>query len=133
MLSTYIVWSIIQDEIPYLSKDFLSARKKYKERVLGTKGLRKRWKTCVAYTNEYLGEGLAETYVDTHFPKPKKTYVSSNGCSFLNTLTLPGRSLNRLVIKSGSRHKANTRVYNNIIIHPWLTLRRESSFLYKAF
>ena len=76
VLSTYIVWSIIQDEIPYLSKDFLSARKKYKERVLGTKGLRKRWKTCVAYTNEYLGEGLAETYVDSHFPKTKKTYVS---------------------------------------------------------
>jgi len=75
VLSTYIVWSIIQDEIPYLSKDFLSARKKYKERVLGTKGLRKRWKTCVAYTNEYLGEGLAETYVDSHFPKTKKTYI----------------------------------------------------------
>lgn len=75
VLSMYMVWSIIQDEIPYLSQKFLNARKRYKTRVLGTKGLRKRWKTCVAYTNEYLGEGLAETYVDKHFPKARKTYI----------------------------------------------------------
>jgi len=75
VLSTYIVWSVIQDEVPYLSQKFLDTRKKYKERVLGTKGLRKRWKTCVAYTNEYLGEGLAGTYVNHHFPKTRKIYI----------------------------------------------------------
>lgn len=74
-LSNYIVWSIIQDEIPYLSQPFLNARKHYKEKVLGTKGLRKRWKTCVAYTNEYLGELLGKLYKESHFKESTKTSV----------------------------------------------------------
>jgi len=59
--------------------------------VLGTKGLRKRWKTCVAYTNEYLGEGLAEAYVNGHFPKSTKTYVSTRFfCLRINFIRISG-------------------------------------------
>jgi len=63
ILANYIVWSVIQDEVPYLSKTFLKARMRYKEKILGSKGLRKRWKTCVSYTNEYLGEILGALYI----------------------------------------------------------------------
>ena len=74
MLANYIVWSIIQDEVPYLSKKFLKARMHYKEKILGSKGLRKRWKTCVSYTNEYLGEILGALYIKQR-PDKKYKYV----------------------------------------------------------
>lgn len=71
-LSNYIVWSVIQDEVPYLSKPFLKTRMRYKEKILGSKGLRKRWKTCVSYTNEYLGELLGKLYVEDNFSVKSK-------------------------------------------------------------
>ena len=78
VLSNYIVWSVIQDEVPYLSKEYLAARMHYKERVLGSKGLRKRWKTCVSYTNEYLGEILGRLYKEQNFKDSVKNTVSLN-------------------------------------------------------
>ena len=82
-LSNYIVWSVIQDEVPYLSTPFLHARMHYKEKILGSKGLRKRWKTCVSYTNEYLGELLGKLYVKDHFAEKSKTLVSAVSNSYL--------------------------------------------------
>lgn len=74
-LSNYIVWSVIQDEVPYLSRPFLKIRMHYKEKVLGSKGLRKRWKTCVSYTNEYLGEILGKLYKEVNFKDEVKHEV----------------------------------------------------------
>lgn len=74
-LSNYIVWSVIQDEVPYLSQEFLDVRMHYKEKVLGSKGLRKRWKTCVSYTNEYLGEVLGKLYKKNNFKDGVKVTV----------------------------------------------------------
>lgn len=74
-LSNYVVWSVIQDEVPYLSKPFLKIRMHYKEKVLGSKGLRKRWKTCVSYTNEYLGEILGKLYKEVNFKDEVKHEV----------------------------------------------------------
>eukprot|EP00794_Sanderia_malayensis_P007305 gene7305-8121_t len=71
VLANYIVWSIIQDEVPYLSSKFLTARMHYKEKILGSKGMRKRWKTCVSYTNEYLGEILGALYINQ---RPNQKY-----------------------------------------------------------
>lgn len=70
------MWSVIQDEVPYLSQPFLDIRMRYKEKVLGSKGLRKRWKTCVSYTNEYLGEILGKLYKDKNFKESAKITVS---------------------------------------------------------
>ncbi|XP_065668573.1 endothelin-converting enzyme homolog isoform X2 [Hydra vulgaris] len=77
VLSNYVVWSVIQDEVPYLSEKFLKARMHYKEKVLGSKGLRKRWKTCVSYTNEYLGEIIARTYTEKHFKESTKLIATN--------------------------------------------------------
>jgi len=71
--SNYIIWSVIQDEVPYLSENFLKIRMHYKEKVLGSKGLRARWKTCVSYSNEYLGEILGKLYKMKHFKESAKT------------------------------------------------------------
>ncbi len=50
----------------------------YKEKILGSKGLRKRWKTCVSYTNEYLGEILGALYINQRPDKKYKPIVSTS-------------------------------------------------------
>ncbi|XP_074621109.1 endothelin-converting enzyme homolog [Acropora palmata] len=71
-LANYIVWNVIQDEVSFLSKPYRDARTKYRERVLGSKGQKKRWKTCVTFTNELLGDILGSAYVEHHFSKESK-------------------------------------------------------------
>lgn len=76
-LANYIVWNVIQDEVSFLSKPYRDARTKYRERVLGSKGQKKRWKTCVTFTNELLGDILGSAYVEHHFSKESKKMVRS--------------------------------------------------------
>ena len=75
VLSNYVVWNVIQDEIPNLSKKFRDIRNNYKNKVMGSHGQRKRWKICVSMTNDYLGDVIGETYSRKHFDKEKKTLV----------------------------------------------------------
>ncbi|CAB4000537.1 endothelin-converting enzyme 1-like [Paramuricea clavata] len=72
ILSNYVVWNVIQDEIPNLSKEFRKIRNNYKNKVMGSHGQRKRWKICVSMTNDYLGDVIGETYSRKHFDKEKK-------------------------------------------------------------
>lgn len=72
ILANYIVWNVIQDEVSFLSKPYRDARTQYRERVLGSKGQKKRWKTCVTFTNELLGDILGSAYVEHHFSKESK-------------------------------------------------------------
>lgn len=72
-LSNYVVWNVIQDEIPNLSKRFRDIRNRYKNKVLGSHGQKKRWKTCVSVTNDYLGDIIGDAYRKKHFDKKKKT------------------------------------------------------------
>ena len=74
-LANYIVWNVIQDEVSFLSKPYRKARTQYRERVLGSKGQKKRWKTCVTFTNELLGDILGSAYVEHHFTKKSKKMV----------------------------------------------------------
>lgn len=75
ILANYIVWNVIQDEVSFLSKPYRKARTQYRERVLGSKGQKKRWKTCVTFTNELLGDILGSAYVEHHFSKKGKKMV----------------------------------------------------------
>ena len=76
ILANYVVWNVIQDEVSFLSKKFRDARTKYRERILGSKGEKKRWKTCVTYSNELLGDILGSHYIRQHFSKSRKEWVS---------------------------------------------------------
>ena len=78
ILVNYIVWNVIQDEVSFLSKPYRDARTKYRERVLGSKGQKKRWKTCVTFTNELLGDILGSAYVEHHFSNESKKMVRDN-------------------------------------------------------
>ena len=75
ILANYIVWNVIQDEVSFLSKPYRKARTQYRERVLGSKGQKKRWKTCVTFTNELLGDILGSAYVEHHFSNSSKKMV----------------------------------------------------------
>lgn len=79
IVANYIVWNVIQDEVSFLSKPYRDARTQYRERVLGSKGQKKRWKTCVTFTNELLGDILGSAYVEHHFSKESKKMVRDIG------------------------------------------------------
>ncbi|EDO41736.1 predicted protein, partial [Nematostella vectensis] len=72
VLSNYVVWNVIQDEVSFLSKPYRDVRLRYRERVLGSKGHKKRWKTCVMYTNELVGDVLGAAYIQHHFDQHSK-------------------------------------------------------------
>lgn len=42
---------------------------------MGSKGEKKRWKTCVSMTNDYLGDIIGEAYSKKYFNKEKKREV----------------------------------------------------------
>ncbi|XP_031559890.1 endothelin-converting enzyme 1-like [Actinia tenebrosa] len=77
VLSNYLVWNVIQDEVSFLSKPYRDARTKYRDSVLGSKGQKKRWKTCVSYTNELVGDILGAAYIRKHFDKHSKEMAKS--------------------------------------------------------
>lgn len=75
VLSNYLIWNVIQDEVPFLSKPYRDARTRYKDSVLGSKGQKKRWKTCVSYANELTGDIVGAAYVRKNFEKQSKQMV----------------------------------------------------------
>ncbi|KAK3741544.1 hypothetical protein QZH41_002928 [Actinostola sp. cb2023] len=60
------------DEVSFLSKPYRDARTRYKDNVLGSKGQKKRWKTCVSYANELVGDILGAAYIRKHFDEHSK-------------------------------------------------------------
>lgn len=83
VLANYLVWNVIQDEVSFLSKPYRDARTKYKDSVLGSKGQKKRWKTCVSYANELTGDILGAAYVRKHFDQQSKEMVSRQSYALL--------------------------------------------------
>lgn len=77
VLANYLIWNVIQDEVSFLSKPYRDARTKYKDSVLGSKGQKKRWKTCVSYANELTGDIVGAAFVRKHFEKHSRDMVST--------------------------------------------------------
>jgi endothelin-converting enzyme/putative endopeptidase len=67
-LKTYMRWHVIHGAAPLLSSAFVNENFDFYGRVLtGRKALLPRWKRCVQYTDDDLGEALGQLYVDATF------------------------------------------------------------------
>ena len=65
---TYLRWHTVHDNARFLPTAFVNENFDYFSKTLqGTKELRPRWKRCVSYTNEYLGELVGQIYVQQTF------------------------------------------------------------------
>ena len=69
----YWRWHLVHTNAPYLSSAFVNADFGFFGKTLsGTLELRPRWKRCVSYTDNDLGEALGQAYVQRAFPPEAK-------------------------------------------------------------
>ena len=70
----YLRWHLINTAAPSLSAPFVDEDFHFKRTVLtGTKEILPRWKRCVTFTDDALGEALGQVYVKKAFPPEAKT------------------------------------------------------------
>ncbi len=70
----YLRWHLINTGAPSLSAPFVDEDFHFKRTVLtGTKEILPRWKRCVTFTDDALGEALGQVYVKKAFPPEAKT------------------------------------------------------------
>ncbi|HXR17832.1 MAG TPA: M13 family metallopeptidase [Terriglobales bacterium] len=64
----YLRWHLVNANAPFLSSDFVNADFDFFGRTLqGAQELEPRWKRCVGYADNDLGEDLGQAYVERHF------------------------------------------------------------------
>jgi endothelin-converting enzyme/putative endopeptidase len=65
---TYLTWHLVHDRTPFLPNSFLQENFNFYGKTLnGTEAMRPRWKRCVDYTDQQLGEALGRKYVEKTF------------------------------------------------------------------
>ncbi len=70
---TYLRFHLANSEAPYLSSAFVNENFDFYRKYLhGAKELQPRWKRCVEYVDEQLGEALGQAYVRKTFPPELK-------------------------------------------------------------
>lgn len=75
ILSTYIIWRSIKDQVPLLSKEFRGVHDMFKKRLLGSKTNKTREATCFSYTNNVLGPMLGALFIRNAFSAESKQKV----------------------------------------------------------
>jgi endothelin-converting enzyme/putative endopeptidase len=60
---TYLRWQLGRASSPYLSQKFVDEWFHFRQVLTGTKALQPRWKRCVHFTDQMLGEALAQPFV----------------------------------------------------------------------
>jgi putative endopeptidase len=69
----YLRWHLVHANAPYLSTAFVNADFDFFGKTLGgAQQLEPRWKRCVSYTDNDLGEALGQAYVQRAFPPQAK-------------------------------------------------------------
>jgi putative endopeptidase len=70
---TYLRWHVIHSAAPSLSSKFVAENFDFYGRTLvGTKEMLPRWRRCVQFTDQQLGEALGQFYVHQTFPPEAK-------------------------------------------------------------
>ena len=65
---SYLRWRVVRTTTPMLAKAFVDEDYRFNEQVLrGQKEPRPRWKRCVTFTDDDLGEALGQLYVEQTF------------------------------------------------------------------
>ncbi len=72
-IKTYLRWQTLHAAAPILPKDFVEENFNFYDKTLrGAKELKPRWKRCVQFTDNDLGEALGQAYVAETFPPESK-------------------------------------------------------------
>jgi endothelin-converting enzyme/putative endopeptidase len=70
---TYLRWHLVRARAPYLSSPFVQASFDfYRAYLRGVKEMQPRWKRCVSWVDQDLGEALGQVFVEKTFPSEVK-------------------------------------------------------------
>ena len=69
------MWRSIKDAVPLLSEKFRAVHQSFKTRLIGTKTIKPREKTCFSYTNNILGPLLGALFIRNSFGPDSKEKV----------------------------------------------------------
>ena len=76
MLGAFCQWKLISSLVPYLSDEFLDARKDLDIALYGTHIKLPRWQRCVKMTDSAIGFAIGALFVKEKFPGKSKQVVS---------------------------------------------------------
>lgn len=74
-LKTYVSWQLLDATAPWLSQPFVQANFKMRQVLTGQKEVQARWKRCVSFTDDALGEALGQRYVELTFGEASKQRI----------------------------------------------------------
>ncbi len=69
------LWEYVSNASPYLSDDFSDATFEFNKVMSGVQSQRPRWKRALGTTENFLGEGIGQLYVEEYFPESSKEYM----------------------------------------------------------
>jgi putative endopeptidase len=69
---TYLRWHLARATSPWLSRRFVDEWFQFRQVLTGTKVLQPRWKRCVRFADEMMGEALAQPFVKEHLGEDGK-------------------------------------------------------------
>jgi putative endopeptidase len=74
---TYLRWRVVHAAAPFLPNAFVNEDFEFYGRALeGAKELQPRWKRCVGFADDRLGEAVGQRYVEATFPPESKQRMS---------------------------------------------------------
>jgi endothelin-converting enzyme/putative endopeptidase len=62
----YLRWHLTRALSPYLSRSFVDEWFRFRQQLTGAKALQPRWKRCVQFADQLMGEALARPFVKEH-------------------------------------------------------------------
>ena len=69
---TYLRWHLARATSPWLSRRFVDEWFQFRQVLTGTKVLQPRWKRCVRFADQMMGEALAQPFVKEHLGEDGK-------------------------------------------------------------
>ena len=105
----YLRWNVIANTAPALSSAFVKESFRFNSTVLrGVNEMRPRWKRCLAFTDQALGEVLGQAYVRTNFTPEAKARALEMVRNIRAELKTRLRGLSWM--SQGTKNKAYTKL-----------------------
>ncbi|OWF36277.1 neprilysin-like [Mizuhopecten yessoensis] len=71
-LANYLIWRIMMNRMMNLPAKYRDLRKEYHRQIYGSEVERSRWRDCVSYVNDNMGNAVGRLFVQQHFDELAK-------------------------------------------------------------
>ncbi|XP_076451583.1 neprilysin-1-like [Babylonia areolata] len=72
-LVNYLIWRIMMNRVINLPRKYRVIKKDYYKTVFGSESERSRWRECVSYVNDNMGNAVGRLFVEKHFDETSKS------------------------------------------------------------